>query len=200
MEMVERFFEEGGPVMFAIAIASIAAWALIFRKWLELRWSPDWADEVLTAARESDWERAERITQSRADPLALVLKTGLEARSTSRDAYRAIVTRTLKAEQSRLSHSLRPLGALAALLPLLGLLGTVLGMVATFGVIQWYGTGDPRLMATGIRQALLTTQAGLLAAVPVLLLLRYLASRGKWLGGEMELHAHQLEVTLFGAE
>ena len=94
-------------------------------------------------------------------------------------------------ERGRLFDGLGPIEAAAALLPLLGLLGTVLGMLDTFEVIKIEGTGDPRLMANGIRKALLTTQAGILTAVPILLGLRLLSSRASKLGNHMELGMHR---------
>ena len=93
----------------------------------------------------------------------------------------------MSSEHSRLQQGLRFLQAVVALLPLLGLLGTVLGMLKTFDVIQMQGTGDPRLMADGIRQALITTQAGMLAVIPVLLLCGYMASKSNRTASKMEL-------------
>ncbi len=69
-----------------------------------------------------------------------------------------------------LERKLRMLAAMATALPLLGLLGTVLGMLITFEVIEGYGTGQPSLLAGGIRRALLTTQLGLWTALPILLM------------------------------
>ena len=67
----------------------------------------------------------------------------------------------------------------AAIAPLLGLLGTVTGMIATFQAITNFGTGDPKLMAAGISQALITTVLGLIAAIPLLLAHNWVASRSK---------------------
>lgn len=69
-----------------------------------------------------------------------------------------------------LDRKLRILATMATALPLLGLLGTVLGMLITFEVIEGYGTGQPSLLASGIRRALLTTQLGLWTALPILLM------------------------------
>lgn len=76
-----------------------------------------------------------------------------------------------------LEQTLTLVGVMASVLPMLGLLGTVWGMLVTFEVIQQHGTGQPRLLAHGIGQALLTTQAGLWAALPVLGLQHILHSR-----------------------
>ena len=76
-----------------------------------------------------------------------------------------------------LSKSLRTISTCAALAPMLGLLGTVSGMVHTFETIQLFGFGNPVLMADGISEALLTTQAGLLVAFPLMLAYNYLSGR-----------------------
>jgi len=76
-----------------------------------------------------------------------------------------------------LDRMLRILAAMVAALPLLGLLGTVLGMLSTFEVIEGYGTGHPSLLAGGIRRALLTTQSGLWTAMPILLMHEIIGSQ-----------------------
>ncbi len=98
----------------------------------------------------------------------------------------AVLNMWVEGEYGRIFSGVGPIEASAALLPLLGLLGTVLGMLQTFEVIKIEGTGDPRLMANGIRQALLTTQAGILAAIPVLVGLRFVSSRATRLGARIE--------------
>jgi biopolymer transport protein ExbB/TolQ len=95
-----------------------------------------------------------------------------------------------EAEAGRLERAVWVVGALAMILPLLGLLGTVLGMLASFEVIQVHGTGQPRLLAGGIGQALLTTQAGLLTAVPVLFFHHVIRNRVRLIRHEAELLAH----------
>ena len=76
-----------------------------------------------------------------------------------------------------LSKSLKTISTCAAIAPMLGLLGTVSGMVHTFETIQLFGFGNPVLLADGISEALLTTQAGLLVAFPLMLAYNYLARR-----------------------
>lgn len=97
----------------------------------------------------------------------------------------------VEAEAGRLEHTVWVVGVLATILPLLGLLGTVLGMLASFEVIQIHGTGQPRLLAGGIGQALLTTQAGLLTAVPVLFFHHILRDRVRLIRHETEMLAHR---------
>jgi len=80
-------------------------------------------------------------------------------------------------DRGRLEGAQTLLGCLVAVLPLLGLLGTVTGMIDTFDVIRVHGNGEPRLLARGIREALITTEAGLVTALPALVLHTIAAGR-----------------------
>jgi biopolymer transport protein ExbB len=92
----------------------------------------------------------------------------------------------LLAELPRLERGQALVKLLAAVAPLLGLLGTVTGMIGTFQSITVFGTGDPQLMAGGISQALVTTVLGLITAVPLMLAHTALSSRSRWLSGLIE--------------
>jgi biopolymer transport protein ExbB len=81
----------------------------------------------------------------------------------------AVLEASLLNEESELGRSRSMLAVLAAVAPLLGLLGTVTGMIATFQSIALYGTANPSLLSNGISEALITTQLGLVVAVPILL-------------------------------
>ena len=89
---------------------------------------------------------------------------------------------------------------LAAVAPLLGLLGTVTGMIATFQAITQYGTGDPKMMADGISQALVTTVLGLVAAIPLLFLHSLVAARSKALIQLLEQQSAGLIALHLGGE
>ena len=161
IQSARSVFDEGGWVLGAIAICSVVAWGLLFNRWTQLR------------ARSKAYELE-------GDALYGDMQTS-----------RTAMEMWVNGEVGRLRDGLGVARALATLLPLLGLLGTVLGMLETFEVIKVEGTGDPRLMADGIRQALLTTQAGILAALPVLLGLRFLHSRVDRMAGLLELNSHK---------
>lgn len=102
----------------------------------------------------------------------------------------------VKAQTVRLGSSLWMVGTLAAVLPLLGLLGTVLGMLLSFEVIQAYGTSQPRLLAGGIGQALITTQAGLWTAVPVFFFHHIIRRRVRLIRNETEVFFHVIQRRL----
>jgi len=89
-------------------------------------------------------------------------------------------------EVPRLERFLSTLGMLAAIAPLLGLLGTVTGMINTFHAITYYGTGDPRMMSGGISEALVTTMLGLCVAIPLMLAHTLLNRRVENTIGQME--------------
>ena len=86
----------------------------------------------------------------------------------------------------RLERFLAILAIFGAIAPLLGLLGTVTGMIDTFRVITLYGTGDPRMMSGGISEALITTELGLAVAIPIMLFHTFLSRRVDHLVGDME--------------
>ena len=102
------------------------------------------------------------------------------------DSLDAIVEEKILTEQGKQERFLSIIGVLASIAPLLGLLGTVTGMISTFRAITIFGTGDPRMMSTGISEALVTTQAGLAIAIPLLLAHHFLKRRVIVLVEDME--------------
>jgi len=126
---------------------------------------------------EDTLERLERGATSEArdalsgarTPTARVLLSGVGTLGQTDDQREATVESALLAEAPRLERSLSLLAALAGVAPLLGLLGTVSGMIATFDTISASGTSNPRLLSGGISEALITTQLGLMVAIPLLL-------------------------------
>lgn len=150
MAALAEVFRAGGPVMWPILAVSLAAWAFTFLESRRVTALLDALDAGVTLL-------VERRGPGRPDRHP-VPPVGLEELSSS-------------------AGRLKLLGCLVGLLPLLGLLGTVTGMLGTFDVIRGHGTGEPRLLAGGIREALITTEAGLLLALPVLVLHQILSGR-----------------------
>ena len=99
-----------------------------------------------------------------------------------------IVEESLTTEQTRLEQGLAFLKLIAAIAPMLGLLGTVTGMIETFQAIALHGSGDPKLMSGGISEALVTTVAGLVTAIPILLLHSLLSGKSQALAALLEAH------------
>ncbi len=113
------------------------------------------------------------------NPLSRVLAMAHGERLTGSEALELRLLEIIMDEQCRLETGLSMIKLLAALAPMLGLLGTVSGMIETFQVITQYGSGDPAIMAGGISTALITTVLGLIAAIPLLLAHNILSSQAE---------------------
>lgn len=118
-------------------------------------------------------------TASTDNPLGRVFTAAEQAESSSTENLELVLDEAITREIPLLEKGLPALKLLAAVAPLLGLLGTVTGMIATFQSISLFGTGDPKLMASGISQALVTTMLGLCVAIPLLFLYGWMASLSK---------------------
>jgi len=133
--------------------------------------------DVLGCLGRRDLPAARAAAGAPRTPTARVLLAGVQSAGKSRQEREDAMESALLAEAPKLERSLSLLGALAGVAPLLGLLGTVSGMIATFDTISVAGTGNPRLLSGGISEALITTQLGLMVAIPLLLAHAWL---GRW--------------------
>ncbi|HEX7030525.1 MAG TPA: MotA/TolQ/ExbB proton channel family protein [Gammaproteobacteria bacterium] len=131
-------------------------------------------------------------------PLGRLLATGLMYRNRSRELVKEMVEDTGRHVAHELERYLNTLGTIAAISPLLGLLGTVVGMIQVFAVITSQGVGNPAAMAGGISTALITTAAGLIVAIPALAGYRYLRGRVNEHVVRMEQEAIKLVEALHG--
>lgn len=191
--------QQGGWVMLAIFAISAFAWALAFGQWLELRRQPmrppPWADDALRCCRSARLDEALAICELRNGLLARAMEAAIAAALRSPQTWRRSLNSSLQSEADTLRRQLPLLAALAAALPLLGLLGTVLGMIASFAAMR-AAPGSVDALSGGISQALLTTQGGLVAALPVLLLHRWLGSRVQRTLDTATLTCHRLDGVL----
>lgn len=170
------YMRTGGPVMWPLAAVSLLMWLLIIERALFLR-----RLYRRPMSFHEAWEhvRDGRIpaTEKHGGAVALLLARFIPARSGNPRLDRSILDETVM----RLNHSFRnhldAIGVLAAIAPLLGLLGTVTGMMATFDVLAVFGTGNANAMAGGISEALITTETGLLVAIPGLYMKGFLDRR-----------------------
>ena len=134
-----------------------------------------------------DFEGALEATRPyRNRPTGRVLMAGLAHRGGGREVIESALSEAILKETPRLERFLGALKVSAAVAPLLGLLGTVTGMINTFQVITTHGTGDPRLMAGGISEAMVTTQVGLAVAIPAMLIAAFLGRRVHTIARDME--------------
>ncbi|MDY0189437.1 MAG: MotA/TolQ/ExbB proton channel family protein [Desulfuromonas sp.] len=165
---------EGGAIVWPIvAIGIIALLLIIERVWFLRRTSFD-AGGLFNKLRPlilaGNWKQSESLCQQDLDkPLPRVLCTGIKYRDMERDDLENGLQEAILGEIPRLERFLSTLAVMAAIAPLLGLLGTVTGMINTFQIITFHGTSDPRLMSGGISEALITTMFGLGVAIPIML-------------------------------
>jgi biopolymer transport protein ExbB/TolQ len=163
--------EEGGwfvvPILFAGLIAAVLVLERIVTFRREAGDGPLGRLAIELVGR-GDLAGARKLVERASTPTARVLSAGLAAFAGGFEARAAALGEAILAETPRVERSLTILGMLAAISPLLGLLGTVSGMIAMFQVLSAHGTGNPKLLSGGISEALITTQLGLLVAVPVL--------------------------------
>ncbi|MFH0784016.1 MAG: MotA/TolQ/ExbB proton channel family protein [Pseudomonadota bacterium] len=167
--------ESGGPLVWPILAIFIIAIFLILERVAFLfsgRIDADGLTGRITAmATTHDWQACkEECRRLIAKPLSRVLAAGLECCHLGREMMENALQEAILKEIPPLERFLSTLGMLAAIAPLLGLLGTVTGMIDTFFVITQHGTGDPRLMSDGISVALVTTMFGLSVAIPIMLI------------------------------
>lgn len=131
-------------------------------------------------------------------PLGRILAAGLMNRKSRREVMKESIEDTGRHVVHDLERYLNSLGTIAAISPLLGLLGTVLGMVKVFAAISQHGVGNPGVLAGGISEALITTVAGLMVAIPTVIGYRYLRGKVDELVVQMEQEAIKLVEALHG--
>lgn len=176
-----EIFQKGGPLMYPILLCSIMALAIFFeRLWTFCRVGKGrdvLVREVEQLVLKKRIDEAIVVCQRSDTPLSRIMLAALRAHGRSRDQIKTVVDETGSREAAPLERFLGLLGTLATISPLLGLLGTVLGMIRAFTVIATAGMGTPETLGGGISEALITTAAGLSVAIPTILLHKYLTSR-----------------------
>src|SRR5450432_4563889 len=186
----------GGPLMWPIILCSIGAVSII----LERLWTlqdkrvvpPELTQKVrqLIEANQINDKVIAALEQN--SPLGKLLAAALMNRHRSREVIMERLEDTGRHVVHELERFLSTLGTIAGVSPLLGLLGTVTGIIKAFNAIEAGGMGDPRALSGGIAEALVATAAGLCVAIPSLVAYRYLRGRVDRIVVEMEKHALRL--------
>ena len=172
----------GGPVMVPIALCSLIALATFLERMWTLRREKvvpgSFSSELVELVRQQRWGDAKALCRKWDVAASRVVEVALEVRSHSRSDIKERLEEVGRREAAELESYIPVLGTIAAIAPLLGLLGTVGGMILTFQVIETQGNvtnvGD---LAGGISQALVTTFAGLSVGIPAVMANRYLLAR-----------------------
>lgn len=186
----------GGWLMLPIILCSVVAAAIIAERMWSLQRKrvlpADLAEKVWFWAKNNKLDENHMRALQTSSPLGQVLSAGLVNRDEDRELIKESIQDTGRHVVHDLERYLNSLGTIAAITPLLGLLGTVIGMVKVFAAITSHGVGNPAVLAGGISEALITTAAGLSVAIPALIGYRYLRGRVDSLVVNMEKEAMKL--------
>lgn len=197
-----ELIQAGGWLMYPIIGSSVVALAIILERLWALRRSRIMPASLMTGIRQLHRHgqlTPERIAEMReGSPLGRILVAGLVNRYHSRDVMKEAIEAAGRQVIAGLERYLNTLGTIAAVSPLLGLLGTVFGMIQVFGEIMSAGLGQTGRLAGGISVALITTAAGLSVAIPSLMFHRYFIGKVNELAIAMEDQAFKLVEVIQG--
>jgi len=196
---VYEFIVQGGMVMYILLAASILALTIIFERSWSLRRAvvlpAEEIENIEDAVRSGNVEAAVQMCSDNNTAMSRILWVALNNRGVKRAVMKEILEEIGRQEVAHLERFVGILGVVAAVSPLLGLLGTVIGMIEVFQVISIEGVGKADILAGGISKALNTTAAGLSVAIPALVAYRIFESRINSFVIEIEQHAlHFVEM------
>lgn len=181
---------KGGPVMIPILLLGVCAVFIFISRWLVIGRirvaTPDDLQTILGALRKSDRTLATAQASRIRGPVGDMLHAAIDHCRERKEYIEEVMYEKMVATKPKLEKLLPFLALSAAAAPLLGLLGTVTGMINTFNMITVFGAGDPKTLAGGISEALITTEFGLVVAIPSLLLHAVLSRRVKGVLASME--------------
>jgi biopolymer transport protein ExbB len=192
------FIVKGGAVMFPIILGSIIGLAIILEKLWNLNRlkinTAAFAEEVFANIRSNKVQKALWLCDHNIEhPLAAVLKVGIERRASNPDRLEKIMEQVGNMQVMRLEKRMGGLASIIGIEPLLGFLGTITGLIKAF--MSWEAAGanvTVSILALGIYEAMITTAAGLIIAIPYYLCYNYFISRIKYISTEMNEYSMQL--------
>lgn len=191
-----EYFRQGGPIMYPLLLCSLVSLTLIVERalfWIreERRRDRRLLDELMTLVEQNELEKARGLTGGTKDFVVRVMVCGIVHQAFSlRDALRMGADE----EIARMRRHLPILDTMITLSPLLGILGTVTGIISSFNLLGSVGIEQPRMITAGIAQALITTAFGLLIAILSLLPYNYFLTRVEKAALEMEKYGTTLEI------
>ena len=197
-----ELIKAGGFIMWPILLCSVISLAIAAERLWSLQKKRVTPSNLVTQVWQ--WEKvghldAKRIQDLRvSSPLGRVLAAGLVNRKHEREVMKESIEEVGRHVAHDLERFLNTLGTIASITPLLGLLGTVIGMSKVFTVITAQGVGDPAVLAEGISEALITTAAGLTVAIPSLMFYRFFRGRVDELIVSMEQEALKMIEVMHG--
>ncbi|ERP92671.1 MULTISPECIES: MotA/TolQ/ExbB proton channel family protein [Marinobacter] len=197
-----ELLKAGGILMVPIVACSILALAIVLERFWSLRASrvapPQSINELWRWIKKKELNGRKLKALQGSSPLGRVLAGGLINAKHGREVMKESIEHEASQVIHELERFLNPLGTIATITPLLGLLGTVIGMIKVFAEIQLAGVGNAGNLAGGISEALITTAAGLSVAIPALICHRYFIRRVDELVVNMEQEAIKLVEVVHG--
>ena len=192
-----ELISKGGVIMWPIFVCSILALAIAIERFYSLRRTAtaarEFMDQIRAALRQNRIQEAVQTCDETNAPIARIVKAGLLKHNRSKEDIREAIEDAGHLEIPRLERHLAGLATCASVAPLLGLLGTVQGMIKCFATIEnKQGLVNPSDLAEGIGNALITTFAGLIVAIPTLVAYNYFVSRVENLVVEMEISSSEV--------
>jgi biopolymer transport protein ExbB len=192
-EMLMRSFNllrAGGVIMIPLALCSIISLAIIIERLYSLRvskvMSTDLIDMTTALIETGEIQKASQLCRRSSCPLADIIQAGLEAYGSPKSEIKEAIVDAGRREVPKLERRLGVLETIVGVAPLLGLLGTVAGMIKVFDVIAVQGVGQAGALAGGISVALITTATGLSIAIPTLVAYNYFSSKAEKFVRELE--------------
>ena len=188
-----HYLEVGGPILWVLVIISIGAFAVVLERIVffarnEKNVGSNFRDEILSLVANKKIDEAIALCDTKKSCVASAVKKFLQKAPRGIDVqdYEFILKEITIKETSPYESRLNLLASVISISPMLGLLGTVTGMIRAFANISKYGTGDAAIVADGIAEALLTTAAGLMIAIPVIVVYNYLNRRLEKMENEID--------------
>ena len=188
-----HYLEVGGPILWILVIISIGAFAVVLERIVffarnEKNVGNNFRDEILSLVANKKIDEAIALCDTKKSCVASAVKKFLQKAPRGIDVqdYEFILKEITIKETSPYESRLNLLASVISISPMLGLLGTVTGMIRAFTNISKYGTGDAAIVADGIAEALLTTAAGLMIAIPVIVVYNYLNRRLEKMENEID--------------
>ncbi len=188
-----EFISQGGVVMYILIVASLVSLTIIFERFWSLRASAviplSEVASIENNVREGHVEEALEVCKNNNTAMSRILWVALKNRGVKRGIMKEILEEVGRQEVAHLERFVGVLALIAAVSPLLGLLGTVIGMIDVFQVISVEGVGKADVLAAGISKALNTTAAGMVVAIPTLVAYRFFEAKVNQYVIEIEQHA-----------
>ena len=190
LSLIEQI-PKGGPIVWPIIALLGLALLIVLERLIFLMFKSmnvnAFMKKLELFIQQKNWDECKKLLESKKRKIIpKVLLAAIDFRNRNRQDMENALQEAILREIPSLERFLSTLGMLAAIAPLLGLLGTVTGMINTFHVITYYGTGDPRMMSGGISEALVTTMLGLSVAIPIMLVHTLLSRKVETMISKME--------------